>query len=621
MADRLRLDMEIREKIKVRREAGRFSVGSSNSNSSTCSSNQAAAADVARNQEPLCPPALRSEEFFHHGWEGTAVDAAMEPEELAERMESRRHLQRGYSGLLGSPSSSPLPLPPRLWSSAPTSPRTTPWSSLHDPPAARAAGTSSSSPRDNGPSRTAAADEARSKQHPAKGPTRSDYVAMMRTALAKFQDDASAEDGEATAAASAVMEQAMTGLMDLTYRKAKPPELPYEFATRWPIPVDDDEVLQARIMSDPVILASGYSVDQSYHNYQKQHSPRTNTITDHSSPHTLSIPNHLLHDMISAWCLDHWDLSPPITPDEGSVPMDSTEKHIERILEKFSGNYASQIEALNQIQELSKTTKGVQPCLAKFPDLIPVLINLRKKYKSSWTRDLEEARLTVILNLTLHRQNREILAGRSELPGALKIIAQKAYSLGRPASSLAKVASVVAILSEFCVFRKRMLDTGGMKMLRDMLKMKDTVVITEAATAILALCTDYESKLSAQVYNVPEMLLKCHLFTDEILRLLDCVPRSPYVFKKICNQALQLVNIIMADHAFGPVTSKGIHSAISLVYDIVERDVGKMKVLKNMEDFKERLRQLSSDRMPMQTMFQVESIISTLSEVFPATTV
>jgi hypothetical protein len=58
---------------------------------------------------------------------------------------------------------------------------------------------------------------------------------MMRMALAKFQDDDAAADDEE--AASAVMEQAMTGLMDLTYRKAKPPELPYEFTTRWPIPI------------------------------------------------------------------------------------------------------------------------------------------------------------------------------------------------------------------------------------------------------------------------------------------------------------------------------------------------------------------------------------------------
>uniref|UniRef100_A0A0E0JZX4 RING-type E3 ubiquitin transferase n=1 Tax=Oryza punctata TaxID=4537 RepID=A0A0E0JZX4_ORYPU len=536
----------------------------------------------------------------------------------------------------------PLPLPPG-WRSAPTSPLRTPPSPLQFPPASAAdvAGTSSSAPNDDGPARNAGADEAAvgsapknkdpartagddeptSEQQPADGPTRSDYAAMMRMALAKFQEDAAADDEEA---ASAVMEQAMTGLMDLTYRKAKPPELPHEFATRWPIPIAPDGTLQAEVMRDPVILVSGYSVDQTYQNNQKRQNPRTNTctFTDHSLPYSFSVPNHLLHDMISAWCLDHSDLSPSTTSDTVSTPLEpSEEEQIQRILKLFSGNSASQREALNMIQLLTKTTKGVQPCLAKYADIIPVLINLRKKYKSSWTQDLEEERLTIILNLTMHRQNREILAGQNELPGALRKVVKKAGNLGKPTSSLAKVASIVAVLSECDMFRKRMLDAGGMKMLRDMLKIKDNEVITEAAAAILALCADDEGKQSAIFHDVPEMLLERHMFTDGILLLLDSLPKSPRVFRKISDQALQLVNIVMAENVSGPVTRKGILSAISLIYEIVERDVGKMNVVKNMEDFNERLRQLSSDRLPMQKMFQVERIIRTLSDAFPAPTV
>lgn len=79
-----------------------------------------------------------------------------------------------------------------------------------------------------------------------------------------------------------------------------------------------------------------------------------------------------------------------------------------------------QQEALHLIQLLSKTSKGVQPCLDKWPDLIPVVIDLKKKWKSTWTRDLEEERLTVILKLSMHRPNREILAGQNKLPGVLK---------------------------------------------------------------------------------------------------------------------------------------------------------------------------------------------------------
>ena len=348
--------------------------------------------------------------------------------------------------------------------------------------------------------------------------------------------------------------------------------------------------------SNHILLVWLQSVDQTYQNNQKRQNPWTNTstFTDHSLPYSLSVPNHLLRDMISAWCLDHSDLSPSTTSDTPSTPLEpSEEEQIQRILKLFSGNSASQREALKLIHLLTKTTKGVQPCLAKYADIIPVLINLRRKYKSSWTQDLEEERLTIILNLTMHRQNREILAGQNELAGAIKKIVKKAGNRGKRTSSLAKVASIVAVLSEFDMFRKRTLDAGGMKMLRGMLKIKDTEVITEAATAILALYADGEGEQPARFHDVPQMLLECHMFTDGILLLLARLPKSPRVFL----------------------------SAISLIYENVERDVGKMNAVKNMEDFIERLRQLSSDRLPMQKMLQVERIIRTLSDAFPAPTV
>ncbi|KAL5213123.1 hypothetical protein ABZP36_023970 [Zizania latifolia] len=494
---------------------------------------------------------------------------------IAEKIRARRRAGRfSVDSSSSSSSSSAPPSPPRFWRGAREA-------------AKKVLGVG------KGPERTGGADEARPERQPAEGPTRSDYAAMMRTALGKMEDGAAADDEEA--AASAVMDQAMTGLMELAYRKVEPPKLPCEFATKWP--QADDGTLQAGVMHNPVILDSGHSIDRSY---QERFFPQRDICP---------VPNHLLRDMIAAWCLDHSSLPPP-------------DEQIQDVMEMFSGNSASQQEALHLIQRLSKNTKGVQPCLVKYPGLIQVLIHLKKKWKSPWTREVEEERLTTILNLTMHRQNRVILSGQSELPGALKKVAQKATKLGSPASSsssLGKVASIIAALSELDVFRKRMLDAGGMKMLRDMLKIEDAVVRAEAATAILALCADDEGKLSAQACDVAGTLLECHVFTDHSLRLLDRLPKGPRVLDKICDQAVGLVDAAMRDHTSGPVvTSQGVNSAISLIYGVVERDVGKMNTVKNLEDFKQWLRQLSSERMPMQTMLQVESITRTLSDVFPA---
>ncbi|VAI20155.1 unnamed protein product [Triticum turgidum subsp. durum] len=466
--------------------------------------------------------------------------------------------------------------------------------------------------------RTGTGDEAGSEQQPVEvAPTRSEFAAMMQTALAKIQEGDAADDQAQGQAAFAEMEKAMTGLMDLSHKKTSgPPKLPRDFATKWPH--SEGDPLLERVMKDPIILASGYTVDKSCQQWslaQKNTCP----VTGHSLPHSLTAPNHLLHDMIAEWCLDHSNLarssigrSLPLVP--------PAEDEIQEILELFSGHPVRQKEALRMLNLMSKTSKGMQPCLAKWPELTPLLMNLRKHWMNVWSADIEAQRISLIHNLSMHRPNREILAGQNEVPAVLKNVVERAGKLGLSASLLAMVASIIATLSEFDVFRKRMVTIGGMKMLSGLLKIEDDVVLRkETGAAILALCADEEAKLSAAVSDVPDRLLECFMATDEFLLLLDRLPKSPEALDMICDKAMELVNIVMEEDAGGMVTSQGIHSAISLIFVITERDVGKLKV-KNVEDFKERLRELSSKRIPMQTMFQVEKIIKTLSEMFPAPT-
>ncbi|XP_044389827.1 U-box domain-containing protein 73 [Triticum aestivum] len=492
--------------------------------------------------------------------------------------------------------------------------------------------------------RTGTGDEARSEQQPVEvARTRSEFAAMMQTALAKIQEgaaaddqaqgqaafdemdmamaalakiqeDAAADDEDQGQAAFAEMEKAMTGLMDLSHKKTSgPPKLPRDFATKWPH--SDGDPLLGRVMKDPIILASGYTVDKSCQQWslaQKNTCP----VTGHSLPHSLTAPNHLLHDMIAEWCLDHSNLarssigrSLPLVP--------PAEDEIQEILELFSGHSVRQKEALRMLNLMSKTSKGMQPCLAKWPELTPLLMDLRKQWMNVWSADIEALRISLIHNLSMHRPNREILACQNEVPAVLKNVVERAGKLGLSASLLAMVASIIATLSEFDVFRKRMVTIGGMKMLSGLLKIEDVVLRKETGAAILALCADEEAKLSAAVSDVPDKLLECFMATDEFLLLLNRLPKSPEALDMICDKAMELVNIVMEEDAGGMVTSQGIHSAISLIFVITERDVGKLKV-KNVEDFKERLRELSSKRMPMQTMFQVEKIIKALSEMFPA---
>ncbi|CAL5058217.1 unnamed protein product [Urochloa decumbens] len=467
------------------------------------------------------------------------------------------------------------------------------------------AGTSGSAPPDPEPARTGSEEEATPEQDQA-ALTRSGYGAMMRSALANIQEDA--EGQEQTPFAK--MEEAMTGLMQLTYGKAEPPnppELPREFATRWLH--DDDDLSESGVMDDPVILASGYSVDQSYYQWfypLNKVCPVTKKTLSHSS----TAPNHLLEDMIAAWRLDHMTHPPASTADKLSSPVAPSDEQIQDILQKFSDHPVMQEEALHEIHLLSKITKGEQPCLQKWPELLQQLIDLQTNWKSTWKQNLEEERLGVVLNLSVHRPNREILARENRLPVALKNIVTKLHKQGSPALALAKVASIIAILSELDMFRRGILDIGGMEMLWDLLKIEDAGVRKEAVTAIRVLCADEEGNTNAQPYNVSDVLPECLAVSDEVLLLLDCLPKVQSVVDKMSEKTVDLVNIIMAEQGTGLVTPEVTYSAISWVHAIVQRDEHKLEQVNNLENFKERLKELASGRLPMQTMLHLDSIIN-----------
>ena len=103
---------------------------------------------------------------------------------------------------------------------------------------------------------------------------------------------------------------------------------------------------------------------------------------------------------------------------------------------------------------------------------------------------------------------------------------------------LQKVASVVAILSEFDMFRKRILDIyiGGMEMLPDhLLKIENVIVRKEDVTAICGHSADDEGKTNAQSGNVSDVLLECLM----VLILLDCcLPKDQCVVDKMCDKGI-----------------------------------------------------------------------------------
>ncbi|KAL6634399.1 hypothetical protein ACP70R_027070 [Stipagrostis hirtigluma subsp. patula] len=433
---------------------------------------------------------------------------------------------------------------------------------------------------------------------------RSGYAAMMKRALARIQGGDVGDSGEAFAE----MGRAMKGLMDVSF-EVKVPELPMEFVSK--LPRRGKGWSQRDIIADPLILASGDSIDKFSHQWSSLGPDQP----------LLAAPNHVLRDVINAWCLDH-SIPPPSANYIAAIDeAPPSEEEMPLLLEKLSMHSVEQQEALHRIQLLSTSSKGVQPCLEKWQDLLPKLMTLNKKWKATWSRELEEERLTVMLNLSLHRPNREILATQVQLPDVLKKTIGRAKKLGYPLATMAKVSAIIAVLSEFSVFREKVVQIGGILMLCGLLDTKDALVRNEASAAILALCPDDTTITVAVLNHVPDALLAClsdGVVTDECLLLLERTSHSEFVPDWIASSVALLMKVITR-HGRGHVTSRGIQTAVCLIYNAVQNNTGRqrLKSAGTLDDFVEALSSLETKGMPLERVFQIQEILKIASEALP----
>ncbi|KAL6888815.1 hypothetical protein ACP4OV_009841 [Aristida adscensionis] len=452
---------------------------------------------------------------------------------------------------------------------------------------------------------------------------RSACAAMMKRALARIQSEDVGDAGEAFADT----EQAMKDLMEASFGE-RIPVLPTEFMSRLPRGDLIHEVIvlswkhvrifkiqlfqlirerdwsQRDIIVDPLILASGDSIDKFSHEWSSLGSDQP----------LLAAPNHLLRDVITAWCLDH-SIPPPATTAISDSIDDAppSEEEMPSLLEKLSMHSLQQQEALHRIQLLSASSKGVQPCLDQWQDLLPTLMDLHKKWKATWSRELEEERLTIMLNLSLHRPNREILAQHVKLPKALKKTTIRAKKLGYPFATMAKVSAIIAALSEFNSFREKVVENGGIPMLCVMLDTKDALVRNEASAAILALCSDDAALEIALLSFVPDALLEClsdGVVTDQCLLLLERTAHGELVPDWTVANVAPLMRVITR-YGRGHVTSRGIESAVRLIYNAVQKDAGRlrMKASATLEHFVVALRNMVTRELALETVFQIQEIL------------
>ncbi|EPS72799.1 hypothetical protein M569_01957 [Genlisea aurea] len=261
--------------------------------------------------------------------------------------------------------------------------------------------------------------------------------------------------------------------------------------------------LSKELMKDPVIIASGQTFDRPFINKWLKSGNRTCPQTLQVLSHTVLTPNHLIREMISRWCADHGIELPDGAKyaDEEDALTESDRDHFLSLLAKMSSTLPEQKQAAKELRRLTKNVPSFRALFGESPDAIPKL--LFPLSRDGTTADLQEDVITSLLNISIHDNNKKLVA---ETPAVIPLLvdALKSGTMVTRSNSAAALFTLSALDSNKTLIGR----SGALKALVDLLNEGDALAAKDAASAIFNLCIVHENKTRAVAEGAVPAILK-----------------------------------------------------------------------------------------------------------------
>lgn len=285
--------------------------------------------------------------------------------------------------------------------------------------------------------------------------------------------------------------------------------LPYEF--RCPI--------SGEIMTDPVVLANGQTFDRPCIQRWLDEGNRTCPQTRQVLSHTVLIPNHLVREMISQWCKEHGiELPKPIKDTDEDVVTDASRSHLNSLLEKMSSSLSDQKEAAKELRLLTKRMPLFRALFGESTDAIPLLLSPLSPGRADTDPGLLEDLITTILNLSIHDDNKRLVA-ENPLAIPLLIDSVQTGTIETRRNAAAALFSLSALDSNKLTIGK----LGAMTPLIELLEEGHPLAMKDVASAIFSLCILLENKRRAVHAGAVRVILRKimeNTLVDELLAIL-----------------------------------------------------------------------------------------------------
>ncbi|KDP45270.1 hypothetical protein JCGZ_15135 [Jatropha curcas] len=279
--------------------------------------------------------------------------------------------------------------------------------------------------------------------------------------------------------------------------------------------------LSKELMKDPVILATGETYDRPFIQKWLKGGNRTCPLTQQVLSHTYLTPNHLIRQMISQWCRSQGlELQDPVhyVNEEGITEADRD--HFLSLLEKMSLTIPEQKEAAKELRLLTKRMPSFRALFGESLDAIPQLLNPLSTSKSTSEihPDLQEDLITTLLNLSIHDNNKKLVA---ETPVVIPLLmeALRSGTIETRTNAAAALFTLSALDSNKALIGK----SGALKPLIDLLDEGNPLAMKDAASAIFTLCFIHENKARAVRDGAVKVIVKkimSGVLVDELLAIL-----------------------------------------------------------------------------------------------------
>lgn len=286
-------------------------------------------------------------------------------------------------------------------------------------------------------------------------------------------------------------------------------------------PVEFRCPLSKEIMRDPVILSTGQTYDRPFIQKWLKAGNRICPKTQQVLSHTILTPNVLVRDMITQWCKNRGVQSPgPIQYHDQDGLSEADRDLFLSLLKKMSSTQNEQKEAARTLRSLTKRMPSFRALFGESLEAIPQLLTPLCKSKSlnEIHPDLQEDLITTLLNLSIHDNNKRLVA---ETPMVLPLLldALRFGTIETRTNAAATLFTLSALDSNKALIGK----SGGLKPLIELLDEGNPVAMKDVASAIFNLCITHENKSRAVRDGAVRAILnkiKNRVHVDELLAIL-----------------------------------------------------------------------------------------------------